>query len=87
MKLAEVVRKYLEQAGGYDAPLALGRLGLARTEMETLFAAWDEDYQISRFMLLSRSEKGKPPSEVFTINDCEYTHVAFKQGIEEFLGS
>ena len=90
MNLAAAVKTYLEHTGGFDLPLHLSRFGLPKPEVERLFSAWDEDYQISRFMLLSREENvGQYPEgpEVVSINACEYTHVAFRPGIEEFLAS
>jgi hypothetical protein len=92
MDLAAVVKRYLEITGGFDLPLHLSRLGLPRPEVERLFSTWDEDYQISRFMLLSRAGEeelgGYPPDQrLFSINNYEYTHVSFRSGIQELLAS
>lgn len=91
MNLAAAVKTYLEYTGGYDLPLHLSQFGLPKPEVERLFSAWDEDYQISRFMLLSREESGSGTypkgMEAYSINDYEYTHVTFRSGIEEFLAS
>ena len=83
-----MVKKYLALAGGFDLPLHLSQFGLPKAEVERLFSAWDEDYQISRFMLLSReAEVGQYPEglQVFTINGYECTHVTCRQGIQQFL--
>lgn len=91
MNLAAVVKTYLEHTGGFDLPLHLSRFGLPKPEVEALFSAWDEDYQISRFLLLSREESGggtyPKGMEVFSINDYEYTHVTFRSGIQQLLES
>jgi len=57
MNLAAAVERYLEVAGGFDRPLHLSQLGLPKAETEKLVSAWDEDYQISRYMLLSRERE------------------------------
>ena len=90
MDLAGVVKKYLELSGGFDRPLHLSRLGLSKPEIEKLFSQWDEDYQISRFMNLSREKdealSAFPKSErVFLVNRFEYSHVTFNQNIQELL--
>jgi len=90
MDLAAMVKKYLELTGGFDLPLQLSRLGLPKPEVERIFSAWDEDYQISRFVLLSRDDNvGQYPedSRVFSINGCECTHVTFRPGIQQLLAS
>jgi len=90
MDLAVVVKTYLERAGGYELPLHLSQFGLAKQEIEALFSGFDEDYQISRFLLLSRQEDLSrfPESvRVFSINGCEYSHVAFREGIENLLAA
>jgi hypothetical protein len=90
MDLAAVVKKYLELTGGFDLPLHLSQLGLPKAEVERLFSAWDEDYQISRFLLLSRDDNvGQYPedSRVFSINGYECTHVTFRPGIRQLFVS
>lgn len=90
MDLAAVVKRYLALSGGFDRPLALAQLGLPRVEVERLFSAWDEDYQISRFVFLSREDDMGQQSEglqVSFINGCEYTHVTFRPGIQQLLAS
>jgi hypothetical protein len=90
MDLASMVKKYLELSGGFERPLHLSRLGLSKPEIEKLFSQWDEDYQISRFMILSRENDGAlsafPEDErVFLVNGFEYSHVRFNQNIQELL--
>ena len=88
MNLAAAVKTYLEHTGEFNLPLHLSRFGLSKPEVEALFSAWDEDYQISRFMLLSRQDDVSPsPEDRFSINGYDYTHVTVRPGIEEFLAS
>ena len=90
MDLATLVKKYLELSGGFERPLHLSRLGLSKPEIEKLFSQWDEDYQISRFMVLSREKdetlSSFPGSErVFLVNGFEYSHVTFNQNIQNLF--
>ena len=92
MDLADAVKRYLEAAGGFDQPLHLSKIGLTKPDIEQIFSTWDEDYQISRFMLLSRApdeELEDFPADLrtFRINDYEYTHVTLREGIKEFISS
>jgi hypothetical protein len=90
MDLASLVKKYLEIAGGFGRPVHLSEFGLPRAEMERLLSAFDEDYQISRYMLLSRERDealSSYPAEarVYRINDFEVSHVSFEAGVEKLL--
>jgi len=90
MDLATLVKEYLELSGGFDRPLHLSRLGLSKLETEKLFSQWDEDYQISRYMILSREKEESLSSyseneRTFLVNDFEYSHVSFNQNIQELL--
>ena len=90
MDLAAAVRKYLEVTGGFDRAMHLSEFGLSKAETEEAFSAWDEDYQISRYMLLSR-ERDKdltafpPDARVFLINGFECTHLSFHASSETLL--
>lgn len=90
MDLATLVRKYLELSGGFDHPLHLSCLGLSKPEIEKLFSQWDEDYQISRYMILSREKDENlssfPEGErVFLVNEFECSHVTFNPQIQNLL--
>lgn len=90
MNLAEAVKKYLEIAGGFDRPVHLSAFGLSRSETEKTFSAWDEDYQISRYLLLSRErdealEAFPSQARVFMINGYECTHLSFHSDIQNLL--
>lgn len=90
MDLAAAVKKYLEITGGFDRPLHLSRFGLSRVDTEKTFSAWDEDYQISRYLQFSHSSDevlASVPSalRVFVINGHESTHVSFRADIRRLL--
>jgi len=90
MDLAAAVRKYLEVTGGFDRSMHLFEFGLSRAETEEAFSAWDEDYQISRYMVLSRERDEElasfpPDARVFLINGFECTHLSFHASIETLL--
>lgn len=90
MDLRTAVQLYLDATGGYDRPLHLSLFGLSKDEVEQLVSAWDEDYQISRYMLLSRERNetlGEYPadSRTFLINGFEVSHVSFREGIQQLL--
>ena len=90
MDLAAAVRKYLEVAGGFDRAMHLSEFGLSKAETEEAFSAWDEDYQISRYMLLSRERDEElasfpPDARVYLINGFECTHLSFHASIKTVL--
>jgi hypothetical protein len=90
MDLASLVKKYLDLAGGFGRPVHLSEFGLSKKETEQLISACDEDYQISRYMVLSRERDvalATYPAEVrlYMINDFEVSHVSFDAGIEKLL--
>ncbi len=90
MDLATAVKKYMEMAGGFERPVHLSLLGLPKDETEKIISAWDEDYQISRYMLLSRERDEalvSYPSEarVYLINGYECSHVSFHSDIQKVL--
>lgn len=90
MDLAGGVEKYLGIAGEFNRPVHLSELGLPREETEKTVAAWDEDYQISRFLLLSREPdeqlRAFPQDQrVYLINGFECTHLSFQPDIQKLL--
>ena len=91
MDLADAVATYLGIAGEFGRRLHLSQFGLPKPEMERAFSVWDEDYQISRYMLLWRApdeelESFPPESRLFLINGHEYSHVTFYSDIQRLLG-
>lgn len=90
MDLAPAVKKYLEVAGGFDQPVHLSAFGLSKEETETAVSVWDEDYQISRYMLLSRErdeelESYPPDARLYLVNGYECTHLSFHADIQKLL--
>ncbi len=90
MNLAAGVKRYLEVAGEFGRPVHLSQFRLPKAEIEKLVSAWDEDYQISRYLMLSREDDGEltsfpPEARVFLINGFECTHLAFNPGIQKLV--
>jgi hypothetical protein len=80
MNLREIVEKYLAMAGGYGRSVALAAFGLDRVQTERIFAAFDEDYHISRYFHFSRVS-----GTAYTINGFEHTHVSIDGDIQDVL--
>ena len=90
MDLGAAVKKYLEVAGSFDQQVHLSALGLPKEETEKIISAWDEDYQISRYLLLSleRNEalaSFPPESRIYLINGYECSHLTFHADIQKLL--
>ena len=90
MTLSDLVKKYLEVAGEYGRSIHLSHLGLSKAETEKLVSAFDEDYQISRYMIVSREMDAvlalyPAESRVYMINGYECSHVSFEEGIAKLL--
>jgi hypothetical protein len=90
MQLKELVARYRERAGGYNRPLHLSEFGLSKGELEQEFSAYEEDYQIGRFLKFSRlpDEENHPRpggERLYTINGYEYSHVTILVDIESIL--
>ena len=75
-----MIAKYLELAGGYGKPAALGEFGLPHAEAERLFSMFDEDYHISRFFHFSNTA-----GETYQINAFPNTHVSIDAEIQTIL--
>ena len=80
MNLREVVERYATLAGSFGDPVALIAFGLGAEETKNLFASFDEDYHISRFLHFSR-DKG----ESYVISEEKVTHVAIDPAIYSIL--
>ncbi len=92
MDLADAVATYLRIGGEFGRPVQLSQFVSNKAEIEKAFSAWDEDYQISRYMLLSRAPDEElvslpPESRLFLINDHEYSHVSFHSDIQRVLAA
>jgi len=86
MDLAEFVKKYGALSAGFGRAVHLSQFGLCKAETEKVISAFDDDYQISRYMVLSREtdeELESYPSDarVYSINGFEVSHVSLASGI------
>ena len=80
MTLREIVDKYLAVAGGYGRPAALANFGFDRAQTERVFAAFDEDYHISRYFHFSQVS-----GPAYSINGFEQTHISIDEEIQSVL--
>ncbi len=90
MQLKELVARYHELADGYDRAIHLSELGLPKEELERELSALEEDYQISRFLRLTRApdDENRPRAggaALYTINGYDYSHLAILPEIESLL--
>ena len=90
MDLAELVRKYTEVSGGFGRAVHLSQFGLSKAETEKMLSGFDDDYQISRYMVLSREpdeDLASYPSDarVYSINGFEVSHVSLAPGVGKVL--
>ena len=90
MNLAALVAKYIEAAGGFGRPVHLSFLGLPKAETEKIISAFDEDYQVSRYLVLSRERDdalGSFPEEdrIYVINGHKCSHLSVQPDIQKLL--
>lgn len=90
MRLKDFVALYRTRAGGYGRVIHLSELGLSREEVERELSAFEEDYQISRFLQLSRAPDAEIQARagaprLYTINGYEYSHLAIQAEIDDLL--
>ena len=79
-ELRQIVDRYLALAGGFGAPVPLEAFGFGAEETARIFSAFDEDYQVSRFLRFSRSAGAE-----YSINGFPQTHLALDEGIRALL--
>jgi len=79
-ELRQIVERYLALAGGFGPAVPLGLFGFEEQETARLFSAFDEDYQVSRYMKFSRQAGAE-----FSINGFPQTHVALDEEIRNLL--
>lgn len=79
-ELRQIVERYLALAGGFGAAVSLASFAFGADETARLFSAFDEDYQVSRYMKFSRQSGAE-----FSINGFPQTHVALDEGIRALL--
>jgi hypothetical protein len=80
MNLREVVERYATLAGSFGDPVALAAFGLTAEETKNLFAGFDEDYHISRFLHFSRGQ-----GLSYQISGEAVTHLAIDPAIYSIL--
>lgn len=90
MGLGALIKTYLETAGGFGRCVHLSKLGLSKAETEKVISGLDEDYQISRYMLLSREPEENlaaypAESRLYLINGFECSHISFSEDIRKLL--
>lgn len=83
--LREIVDSYRQLAGGFGRPLALAAFALSPEETERLFAIFDEDYHISRFLHFSLQPAAELSARTYRINGFPQTHLAVDAEIESIL--
>ena len=88
--LAQWVNKYTEICGGFGRPVHLSQFGLSKAATEKIVSAFDDDYQISRYMALSRAPDEElisfaSDARVYSINGFEVSHLSFSPRIQKFL--
>jgi len=79
-ELQQIVDRYLAVAGQFGVAVPLGSFGLGEQETARLFSAFDEDYQVSRYLKFSRQSGAQ-----FSINGFFQTHVALDEAIRGLL--
>ncbi|HKO04690.1 MAG TPA: hypothetical protein VJW51_08060 [Candidatus Acidoferrales bacterium] len=79
-ELRQIVDRYLALAGHFGTAVPLASFGLGVEETSRLFSAFDEDYQISRYLKFSREAGAE-----FSINGFPQTHVALDEAIRSLL--
>ena len=86
------LHKQLAYAGQIQARIREieAEFGLPKVETERLISAFDEDYQISRYMIVSReidamSTSFPADSRTYLINGYECSHISFEPGIKKLL--
>ncbi len=90
MDLSDFVKQYLQIGGGFDRRVHLSQFGLSKSETEKVVSALDEDYQISRYLRLSKERDealATFPSEarVYLINGYEVSHLSFHPDIQKLV--
>ena len=86
MDLAAFVKRYSELSRPSGKAVHLSEFGLGKAETEKVISAFDDDYQISRYMALWRETDEElasypPDARVYSINGFEVSHVSLAPGI------
>jgi hypothetical protein len=79
-ELRQIVDRYLALAGQFGVAVPLGSFGFGQQETARVFSAFDEDYQVSRYLKFSKQSGAQ-----FSINGFPQTHVALDEAIRGLL--
>ena len=83
MDLRSAVDLYCNAVKEFGHPMPLSQFGLSKQELESLLAAWDEDYHLNRHFELIAPE-GEQES-VYLVNGVPSTAIVFKESIRHAL--
>ena len=84
MDLKELVTLYRSLISRTGEPAALTDFGAPRATFEDALCAFDEDYQISRFLQFTR-DPDTPAEAAFNINGVECTHLRILPEVDSLL--
>ena len=88
MELQAAINRYLEVAGEFGRPMRIADFGLPREEVESLLAAWEEDYQLHRHFRLIPAERTTPglvADDAYPVQGIFYTAIVFQKSILDVL--
>ena len=80
MNLRQLVDRYRALTPEFGRAVPLASFQLSKTETETMFSSFDEDYHISRFFKFSEAN-----GEKYSINGVPVTHVSIDAEIATIL--
>jgi len=86
MDLKAVVAKYLEIAGSFGKQAPLDRFGLGPSEIESMLAAWEDDYHLSRHFELVPSSWMSGGATAYRVNGALYSAILFRETVRDVLG-
>jgi len=78
--LRELVERYLALAGEFGKTIPLSQFALSHDETARVFASFDEDYHISRYLHFSNRE-----GSTYLIGGEEVTHFSIDASIKGIL--
>ena len=89
MTLAYLVERYRSVAGEFGRDVRLSNLGFPKLELQQALSAWNDDYQISRYITLTYravdSLDEVPGEAAFSVGGEYATHMSLHPGIAKAL--
>ena len=85
MTLQQAVEKYLSAAGAFGAEMPLSGFGLPQREVESMLAAWDEDYHLHAHFELVPCSWMSNDTPAYQINGVLYSGIIFRETIRDAL--